>query len=235
MKNILITGGSRGIGESCVRAFSNAGYRVFFTYKNSHEKAKALKKECGAIAINADVCHNNSEVFSVIKPYGKIYALINNAGISEIKIFQDITENDWDMMFNTNVKGMFLTTKGVVDDMIGEKCGRIINISSIWGIRGASCEVHYSASKSAIIGFTKALAKELGPSGITVNCIAPGVIDTDMNKNADTSSILQLKEETPIGRLGTPQDIASLALFLCGDGASFITGQIITADGGLCI
>ena len=235
MKNVLITGGSRGIGESCVRAFSIAGYRVFFTYKNSHEKAKVLEKECGAIAINADVCHNNSEVFNIIKPYGKIYALINNAGISEIKIFQDITENDWDMMFNTNVKGMFLTTKGVVDDMIGEKCGRIINISSIWGIRGASCEVHYSASKSAVIGFTKALAKELGPSGITVNCIAPGVIDTDMNKNADTSSILQLKEETPIGRLGTPQDFASLALFLCGDGASFITGQIITADGGLCI
>ena len=101
-------------------------------------------------------------------------------------MFQDISENDWDMMFNTNIKGMFLTTKGVIDDMISEKCGRIINISSIWGIRGASCEVHYSASKSAIIGFTKALAKELGPSGITVNCIAPGVIDTDMNKNADT-------------------------------------------------
>lgn len=235
MKNVLITGGSRGIGRACVKAFSAAGYRVFFTYNKSEDLSRELEKECGAIAIKADVAKESHVVFDTIAKYGKVFALINNAGISEQKMFQDISVDDWDRMFNTNIRGMFLTTKGVIDDMISEKSGRIINISSIWGIRGASCEVHYSASKSAVIGFTKALAKEVGPSGITVNCIAPGVIDTDMNSILDGETLCELAEETPIGRLGTPEDIASLALFLCSDKASFITGQVVAADGGFCV
>ncbi len=235
MKNVLITGGSRGIGRACVIAFSNAGYRVFFTYNKSEALANELAKTYGAIAIKADVAKENSIVFDTINKYGKLYALINNAGISEQKMFQDISIDDWDKMFNTNIRGMFLTTKSVISDMISEKSGRIINISSIWGIRGASCEVHYSASKSAVIGFTKALAKEVGPSNITVNCIAPGVIDTEMNSILDKDTLISLKDETPMQRLGTPEDIASLALYLCSDEASFITGQVITSDGGFCV
>ncbi len=235
MKNVLITGGSRGIGRACVKAFSNAGYRVFFTYNKSEDFALALEKECGAIAIKADVSKENQIVFDTISKYGKLFALINNAGIAEQKMFQDISVDDWDRMFDINIKGMFLTTKGVISNMISEKSGRIVNISSIWGIRGASCEVHYSASKSAVIGFTKALAKEVGPSGITVNCIAPGVIDTDMNSILDEDTLSSLAEETPMNRLGTSEDIASLALFLCSDKASFITGQVISSDGGFCV
>ncbi len=235
MKNVLITGGSRGIGRACVISFANAGYRVFFTYNKSEIQANELVKDYGAISIKADVADNSSIVFDTISKYGKLYALINNAGIAEQKMFQDISIEDWDKMFNTNIRGMFLTTKGVIGDMISEKSGRIINISSIWGIRGASCEVHYSASKSAVTGFTKALAKEVGPSGITVNCIAPGVIDTDMNAILDKDTLFELADETPMGRLGTPDDIAELALFLCSDKASFITGQVITSDGGFCV
>ncbi len=235
MKNVLITGGSRGIGRACVIAFSNAGYRVFFTYNKSETQAKELEKTVGAIAIKADITKESSIVFDTISKYGKLYALINNAGISEQKMFQDISIEDWDRMFNTNIRGMFLTTKGFIGDMISEKSGRIVNISSIWGIRGASCEVHYSASKSAVIGFTKALAKEVGPSNITVNCIAPGVIDTDMNSILDKETLCELADETPLGRLGTPEDIAELAMFLCSDKASFITGQVISSDGGFCV
>lgn len=229
MKNILITGGSRGIGAAMVKEFAKEGYRVFFTYKNSYEKALALATETGATAFVYDDTKN---LHSEITKHGGLYALINNAGISEQKMFQDITESDWDNMFDSNIKNMFLTTKAYVSDMINKKCGRIINISSIWGISGASCEVHYSASKAAVIGFSKALSKELGPSGITVNCIAPGVIDTDMNKMHGEDVLKELTEETPIGRLGTPEEVAKLAIYLCSEAAAFVTGQTITMDGG---
>lgn len=229
MKNILITGGSRGIGAKMVKAFSQAGYRVFFTYKNSVDLAQKLSEETGATAL----CGRADEIKSKINV--PLYAIINNAGIAEQKMFQDITAEDWDAMFDTNIRDMFLITKAFINDMIHNKEGRIINISSIWGISGASCEVHYSASKAAVIGFTKALAKEMGPSNITVNCIAPGVIDTDMNKNITPEIMEELKDETPLGRIGTSNDIAQAALYLCSDGAAFVTGQVMTIDGGFIV
>lgn len=232
MKNVLITGGSRGIGSAMVRIFAKNGYKVYFTYKNSDTKAKALEEETGAVAIKADVMDCDT-VRSKIS--GNLYALINNAGIAQQKLFQDISDDDWDKMFDVNIKGMFKNTREFIGDFISEKNGRIINISSIWGISGASCEVHYSASKAAVIGFSKALAKELGPSGVTVNCIAPGVIDTDMNKNITEETMKELADETPVGRLGKPEDVAALALFLCSDEAQFITGQVISADGGFLV
>ena len=229
MKKVLITGGSRGIGAEAVRQFCKNGYSVTFTYEKNDEKAAELAKETGTKAIKCDV----SDYVEVKKAnFTDIDILINNAGIAQQKLFTDITEDDWDRMFDVNIKGMFNVTKAVLPDMIHNKWGRIINLSSMWGITGASCEVHYSASKAAVIGFTRALAKEVGPSGITVNCIAPGVIDTDMNKGFDVS---ELKEETPLQRIGKVTDIVPSMLFLASDDASFITGQILGINGGIVI
>ncbi len=157
--------------------------------------------------------------------------LVNNAGIAEQALFSDITEEMWDKMFAVNVKGAYNCAQAILPEMIHEKWGRIINVSSIWGISGASCEVHYSASKAALVGFTRALAKELGPSGITVNCAAPGVIDTKMNGHLSPDIIEELKNETALCRIGSPDEVANAILFLAGDGASFITGQTLTIDG----
>ncbi|MBQ8300961.1 MAG: SDR family NAD(P)-dependent oxidoreductase, partial [Clostridia bacterium] len=186
MKNVLITGGSRGIGKALVYEFSKKGYRVFLNYNSSQKEAEEISADTGAVIVKADISKSDEvkKMADYIHDnYGRIDVLINNAGIAEQKLFTDISENDWDRMFDINIKGMFLVTKAFVSDMIYKKSGKIINVSSMWGITGASCEVHYSASKSAVIGFTKALAKELGPSNICVNCIAPGVIETEMNKH----------------------------------------------------
>ena len=235
MKNVLITGGSRGIGKSCVYEFAKAGYRVFLNYEKSDEAAQKICAETGAIAVKADVSDEESveRMAELVRKYGKVSVIVNNAGISQIKLFSDITAADWDRMFDVNVRGMFLVTKAFLPDMIHEKYGKIINISSMWGVRGGSCEVHYSAAKAAVIGFTKALAKEVAPSGINVNCIAPGVIDTDMNSELDEQAMAELCADTPAGRIGTPYDIAKTAVFLASDDASFITGQTICADGGI--
>ena len=166
---------------------------------------------------------------------GNIEILINNAAVSFFSLFSDIELSDWRDMFSVNVDGAFLYTKAVISDMIREHNGRIINISSMWGVTGSSCEVAYSATKAALIGMTKALAKELGPSGITVNCIAPGMIDTDMNASLSREDIEAIAEETPLMRIGTPSEVADVALFLAGDGASFITGQILGVNGGYVI
>ena len=237
MKNVLITGGSRGIGAACVKEFAKNGYRVFFSFNKSDKQAEKLCAETGAVSFKADVSNSDevSEMTEKIHKYGKISVLINNAGIAEQKLFSDITESDWNKMFDVNIKGMFLVTKAVLPDMIHEKSGKIINFSSIWGITGASCEVHYSASKAAVIGFTKALAKEVGLSGINVNCIAPGVIDTQMNAHLDDEARAELCEETPLGRFGSPEETAKLALYLASDDASFITGQVISPNGGIVI
>ncbi|MDD6483437.1 MAG: SDR family oxidoreductase [Clostridiales bacterium] len=234
MRNILITGASRGIGAAAVRELSKSG-RVFFTYKNSEEEAKKLCEETGAIAIQADITKAHDEILKTIRKYGGADVLVNNAGISGQSLFQDISDEDLDIMMNTNFRGMFTITRDIVPDMIRKKKGKIINISSMWGISGASCEVHYSASKAAVAGFTKALAKELGPSGICVNCIAPGVIDTDMNKCHSEETIKELKEETPLMRLGRAQEVAWLIEFLASEKSDFITGQIIGIDGGFIL
>lgn len=233
MKNVLITGGSRGIGARCVRDFSDLGYRVYFTYNKSDKDARILSEQTGAVAIKCDV----SDSCAVKKSLShlKVDILVNNAGISQIKMMQDITEEDWDRMFSVNVKGMFLTSKAVMGNMIRNKWGRIINISSMWGEVGASCEVHYSASKAAVIGFTKALAKELAPSNITVNCVSPGVIMTDMNRELTEIDLENLCNETPLMRIGDVSDVSGAVMYLADEKASFITGTVIPVNGGIVI
>ena len=238
MRTVLITGASRGIGRAMVKLFSERGYSVAFTYKKSDESARELSKETGALAIKADSSVEADVLFAVKtveSKLGNVEILINNAAVSSFSLFTDITLDEWREIFSVNVDGAFMYSKAVLPSMIAKKRGRIINISSVWGITGSSCEVHYSATKSAIIGMTKALAKELGPSGITVNCIAPGVIDTDMNSKLSREDMRQLSDETPLMRIGKPEEVASAALFLAGDDASFITGEVLNVSGGYVI
>ena len=238
MKNVLITGGSRGIGKALVEAFSQQGYRVAFTYNKSEEAASLLANKCSALALKAD-SRNEKEVDAAVEAarceLGGIDILINNAGVSSFSLFTDLSLEEWNDTFAVNVGGAFLFTKAVLPDMISKKWGRIINISSIWGAVGSSCEVHYSASKAALIGFTKALSKELGPSNITVNAIAPGYIDTDMNKNVADCDREAFAADTPLGRIGKPEEIASAALYLASDSASFITGDVLNVSGGYVV
>lgn len=238
MKTVFITGGSRGIGAECVKIFSENGYKVAFSYFKSEEKALALSEKYGAICIKADVSVS-AEITSAIneaaEKLGKIDVLINNAGIAESALFTDVTDEMWKRMLDTNLSGAFYASRAVLPNMISEKRGVILNVSSMWGQVGASCEVHYSAAKAGLIGMTKALAKEVGPSGIRVNCVSPGVIDTDMNANLSENDIDALKNETPLERIGNATDIAEALLFLASDKASFITGQDIGVNGGLII
>ncbi len=242
-KTVVITGASKGIGAAAAEEFAVLGYNVVINYYQSKEKAlrlleKIRKTGCRAIAVKADVskfCEANDLIEKSLEEFGNIDILINNAGIAEQKLFTDISEEDWRRMFDVNIHGMFNCTLPVVNSMINNHRGKIINISSVWGITGASCEVHYSASKAAVIGFTKALAKELGPSGIQVNCIAPGVIDTEMNEGLSEDEIRELIYKTPCERLGTASDVAKAILFLSNDDSGFITGQVIGVDGGLLI
>ena len=238
MKNVLITGGSRGIGRAMVELFSKNGYNVAFTYKNSEEEACELANHTGALAIRADSASEyevTSAVSFTIEKLGRIDCLINNAGISSFSLFTDLTLDQWNKTLAVNLTGAFLYSKAVIPDMLKRHCGRIINISSMWGLVGSSCEVHYSTAKAGLIGMTKALAKELGPSGITVNAIAPGVINTDMNKNLTDEDLSALREETPLMRLGECTDVAATALFLASEGASFVTGEVINVSGGYVI
>ena len=235
---ILISGGSRGIGRACVENFIKNGDSVAFIYKSNHDAARSLADTTGALAICADISspdETKRAVSEAIAHLGGIDVLINNAGISQIKLFTDISNSDWDTMINTNLSSAFYLSRAVLPFMISQKSGRIINIGSMWGKVGASCEVHYSASKAALRGMTMALAKEVGPSNITVNAIEPGVIATEMNSSLSEEILTELKEETPLCRIGTPDDVAALALFLASDKASFITGQIIGVDGGFAI
>ena len=192
----------------------------------------------GYIKVQGDVSNRiqvDSMMNIIYNRFGDIDVLVNNAGVAQQKLFTDISEDDWDWMFNVNIKGMFNCCQAVLPKMINNKRGKIINISSIWGLTGSSCEVHYSASKAAVIEFTKALAKEVGPSNIQVNCVAPGIIKTDMITHLNTSIIEKLKSDTPLGILGTPRDIAEVVLFLASSKADFITGQIISPNGGFVI
>ena len=238
MKNILITGGSRGIGRAMVKAFSQKGYRVAFTYKSSIDEAEGLSRETGALAIMADSAKENDitkAVSTAASTLGGIDILINNAGISSFSLLQDLTLIEWNECMAVNLTSAFLYSREVIPYMLKSHEGRIINISSMWGLVGASCEVHYSAAKAGLIGFTKALAKELGPSGITVNAIAPGIIDTDMNSHLSPEDMRELSDETPIGRIGKAEEIAKAAIYLAGEDASFITGEVLNLSGGLVI
>ncbi len=239
----LITGASRGIGRACALAFAKEGYCVAANYRTHEKEALSLREEIRAMGSVCEVFHadvaDRAQVDDMVRGiqdvFGRVDVLVNNAGIAQQKLFSDITDGDWQRMFDVNVKGMFHCAQAVLPMMIGAKRGRIVNVSSIWGMAGASCEVHYSASKAAVIGFTKALAKEVGPSGIQVNCVAPGVVDTDMNALLDEGAREALREETPLGCIGTPDDIAQTILFLASEKAKFITGQILSPNGGLVI
>ena len=235
MKKVIVTGGSRGIGAAIVRKFAENGDRVAFIYRNSDDAAKKLEEETGAFFIKADVSYPESAenaILQSIECLGGVDVLVNCAGISQIKLFTDITDGDWKKMLDTNLSGAFYASRSVASEMIKNHYGRIINIGSMWGKVGASCEVHYSAAKAGLRGFTMSLAKELGPSGITVNCIEPGVIDTDMNSELDETVKKELIDSTPICRIGTPEDVANAVFFIASDEAAFITAQCIGVDGG---
>ena len=242
-KTVLITGASRGVGREIAKLFAANDYNVAINYFKSEEEAEKLylhlrDEGYSVIKVQGDVSNRiqvDSMMNIIYNRFGDIDVLVNNAGVAQQKLFTDISEDDWDWMFNVNIKGMFNCCQAVLPKMINNKRGKIINISSIWGLTGSSCEVHYSASKAAVIGFTKALAKEVGPSNIQVNCVAPGIIKTDMISHLNTSIIEKLKSDTPLGVLGTPRDIAEVVLFLASSKADFITGQIISPNGGFVI
>ena len=237
-KNVSITGGSQGIGKNIVYTLAKEGYNIIFTYNNSENEAKKIKEELQAEKCNVEIYKvdlSNKEEIDKFVQYSinkmkKIDVLINNAGISQIKLFTDITEKDWNNMVSVNLSSVFFVTQGFVKNMIANQKGCIINISSIWGNVGASCEVHYSTVKAGINGFTKALAKELGLSNIRVNAIAPGLIDTKMNNHLSNEEIKELKEEIPLGRIGKVEDVSRCIKWLIED--EYTTGQIISINGG---
>jgi 3-oxoacyl-[acyl-carrier protein] reductase len=235
MRSVLITGGSRGIGRAMVELFAAEGWQVAFTYLRSEEEAKALAEKTGALAIRADA-ESESEILASVaeaeSAFGGIDCLINNAAIAGFSLLTDVSTEEWNRFLRINLTAPFLYCRAVLPAMIRKHEGRILNISSMWGLVGASCEVHYSTTKAGLIGFTKALAKEVGPSGITVNAIAPGVIETDMNRALSEEDLCALKEETPVGRLGSPMEVARAALFFCSEEAGFITGEILNMSGG---
>lgn len=232
MKTILITGGSRGIGEAIVRLASSK-YRVAFTYNTSAQRALALAQEVGAKAYKCDVSASDqveSVIAEIKRDFGGIDLLVNNAGIAQDKLFQDITDEDWRKMMGVNLDGTFFVTRAVVPGMISKGYGRIVNVSSMWGTDGASMETHYSASKAGVIGLTKALSKELAPTGITVNAVAPGAIDTDMMKTYTDEELKEFVSEIPFGRLGKPEEVAEAVMFLLS--ADYITGEVLSIRGG---
>lgn len=234
MRKVLVTGGSGAIGAAICREFAKNGDTVYFCYHKNTEGAEKLQKETGARGFCCDVS-DFSAVQRLYEQTGGVDILVNNAGIAQQKMFCDITENDWDRMFNVNIKSVFNMCSAYTPHMVRQKRGCVVNISSMWGVSGASCEVHYSASKAAVIGFTQALAKELGLSGVRVNCVAPGVIESPMNSALSDEDMAALAEETPLGRIGTPRDAAAAVLWLASEGASFVTGQTIRVDGGFTV
>ena len=230
--NVVITGGSRGIGAQAVRQFAARGDKVYFLYEKAHDAAKAVAAETGATAICCDVADKQA-VEAAFAQIPDVDVLICNAGICHTGLLSQITEEDWDRIFAVNVKGMYHCINAATPYFLKKQAGSIITVSSMWGQVGASCEAAYSATKGAVIALTKALAQEMGPSGIRVNCIAPGVICTDMCANVDPQIMEQLKEQTPVGRNGTPKDVADAMLYLAD--AGFVTGQVLPVNGGFVL
>jgi 3-oxoacyl-[acyl-carrier protein] reductase len=238
LETVLVTGASRGIGREIVRLFANNGYNVAFTYLNSTDMANELARETGAFAVRADSASADDcvrAVADVIARFGKIDVLVNNAAICDFSLFTDLSIERWNEIIGVDLTSVFIYSRECVKDMLKRKSGSIVNVTSMWGIVGASCEVAYSTAKAGIIGMTKALAKELGPSGIRVNAVAPGVINTDMNKNIPGEDMDALCDETPLMRMGEPCEIARAVMFLAGDASSFITGDVINASGGYIV
>lgn len=238
-KTVFVSGGARGIGKAVAELFYEKGYNVAVNYNNSEEAALSMKEKMpGILILKGDVSIEDDvkRMFdSAIAHFGCIDVLVNNAGISVPSLVTDMSLADWEKTFGVNVTGTFLCSKYAAKNMVNNHSGVIINISSIWGVSGASMESCYSASKGAVIAFTKALAKELGPSGIRVNCVAPGYIDTDMNKDITEEDKNAFAEETPLGRIGTPEEVAQSVLFLASEESSFVTGQILGCDGGVIV
>lgn len=234
-QTVFITGGSRGIGAACVRAFAAAGWSVAFTYRENRVLAGSLAEQTGALALCADLYDDKAVSRAVGEArghFGAVDAVVCNAGIAEQKLFQDITDEAWQRMLDVNLMGAVRTIRACLPDLLRRKRGSIVTVSSIWGQSGASCESHYAASKAALIGLSKSLALELGPSGIRVNCVAPGVIDTEMNAMHSEETMRELADETPLGRIGTAAEVADSILYLCSERASFITGQVLGVNGG---
>lgn len=239
MKTVLVTGGSRGIGKAIVQKFAENGYNVILNYSKSEEAAyKLTQKYSNVRAFKADIS-NKKQVQEMVDfanaEFKKVDILINNAGISSTGLIQDLSEDELNRIFSVNVNGTFFCTQAILPQMIARHEGKIINISSVWGLVGASNEVAYSASKAAIIGLTKALAKEVGPSNIHVNCIAPGIVMTDMVSDYSVEEFDDIRSQIPLDRIGSTSDIANLAYFLSSDEANYITGQIISPNGGWII
>lgn len=238
MRTVLITGGSGGMGTAMVRRFAAAGDQVYFTWKDSREAAEMLAAETGAVALQADARVPEDMEAAVERPiqdYGRLDVLICNAGISLNRMLMDTTDDEFHRVMDTNVYGTFSVARAAVRQMFWQHHGVIVTVSSIWGQTGSSCEAVYSASKAAVIGLTRALAKEVARAGIRVNCIAPGIIDTRMNGMLSEKEKEEISEEIPLGRIGTAEETAEAAFFLAGEGSSYITGQVIGVNGGWLI
>lgn len=242
-KVAVITGASGGIGAATARRLAAEGFRLVLGYCRSREKAEALCRELRAaggeaVTFRADITRPAEAAALIdhaVAEYGHLDVLINNAGIAQIKPFTDITPEEWRQMFAANVDGVYHCCRAAVPHLVRQHSGAIVNVSSIWGLCGASCETHYSAAKAAVIGFTQALAKELAPSGVTVNCVAPGAIDTEMNAHLSPEERRALEEEIPLGRMGTPEEAAAAIAFLAGEDARYFTGQVLSPNGGIVI
>ena len=232
MKTVVITGGSRGIGAAAVERFAAAGDRVYFLYEKNHEAAKAVARKTDATAICCDVADSNA-VRAAFAQIPDVDVLVCNAGICHSGLMSQMPESDWDRIFDVNVKGMYTCINAAMPHFLKKHAGSIVTVSSMWGQVGASCEAAYSATKGAVIALTKALAQELGPSGIRVNCVAPGVILTDMCANVDPGILAEMAEQTPVGRNGTPEDVAKAIEYLAS--AEFVTGQVLSVNGGYII
>ncbi len=232
MVTVVITGGSRGIGAAAVRQFARRGDKVYFLYEKAHDQAKAVAAETGATAICCDVADGEA-VKTAFSQIPAVDVLVCNAGICVSGLLQDLKEEQWDRQFDVNVKGIYHCIKAALPSFFEKQSGSIITVSSMWGQVGASCEAAYSATKGAVIALTKALAQELGPAGIRVNCIAPGVIETDMCAGVDPEIMNELRQQTPVGRNGTPEDVAKAMLYLAD--AEFVTGHVLSVSGGFVL
>jgi 3-oxoacyl-[acyl-carrier protein] reductase len=231
VKTAVVTGASRGIGAAIARGLARDGYRVVINYKNSRDAAEALARELGGVAFRADVSREDEAAALLEAGGAELDALVCNAGIALTGVFQD-TAARWRDVFETNVGGAIHCVRAAIAPMLRKKRGSIVLVSSVWGVRGASCEAVYASSKAAVLGLARSLALELAPSGIRVNCVAPGVIDTDMLAEHSEETRASLRADTPLGRLGTPEDVAAAVRFLCSDAAGFVTGQTLGVDGG---